>query len=315
MKKTLFVFTLFLFSLYVVHAQQFEGYIEIKTTRIQPKSDKKEGQNIQNDMMKAGIQAIQDEIKKKEEELKSKSKDDEDYKSLEEEIKIMKEQLKSMGGNIEAEKPGEPITELTKFFLKGDKYRVESADQSGMGGSFILNLPKKNMIIIMEKEKKYAEVPFSFFKDMMKQMKSMGLKEPEDKKEEKKESGTIKVTGEKKTILGYACEKWIFTDNEKMSEAWLTLKFTNLFGAFIELGEEFMGGGAKQSKGMDEKLMKAMADKGAFPLAVTEKDKDGKIIEQWEVTKLEKKTLSNDLFDAPKGYEKFDMMQMFQDKK
>ena len=49
---------------------------------------------------------------------------------------------------------------------------------------------------------------------------------------------------------------------------------------------------------------------GFFPILVIEKDDSGEEESRWEVTSVEEKPLSDDLFTPPSDYEKFEMPSM-----
>jgi hypothetical protein len=300
MKKLIFI-CMILFSISYAYSQ-FEGYMEIKMTekksKVKPEDTKMPGMDEALKMMKK-------ELKEREEKFKTMKEGDEGYDDLKTEIEEMKKQIKNLGGTSESESDNTPKTVITKFYFAPTAVRFEQdKENSDMGGVSILRMDTKKIIVVTEKNKSYMELDFDFMKSMMAKMKEMGMK----KEETKKSKSVVKKTGETKNILGYTCEKWLITDDESSSEAWVTHKFSNFFTIFGELGNSFMSGGD------DEGVFKEFSAKNSFPLMAKELSKDGKVLNEWEVIKIEKGKQPTALFQVPEGYQKMDLNQMMQQK-
>ena len=94
---------------------------------------------------------------------------------------------------------------MLDYFVKDKKFRMEGPESQG---AFIFDAASNKMMILMDAQKMYMEIPFDLNKEMSKS------------KEEAK--GDFKATGETKDILGYKCEKFIYTDKDTKNEMWLT---------------------------------------------------------------------------------------------
>jgi hypothetical protein len=296
------IFLIFFISLAFVFSSahaQFVGMVEVKMIDQKPKQA---DDDFKNPMMDSHLKEIKNKIREKEEKLKSLNKDDKEYKSLSNEIEIIKQQLgKLQKTDLNQEKPKEQIS---KFYLDVSQFRIESNDIEKENGNAILKMNRKIIIVIMDKEKKYIEIPFSVMREMAEKMKSMTNKNEIPKPGADK----IKYTKEKKNILGYPCVKIITSDGENTSEAWITLKFSNFFTAFSELGDQMLGSSS------DAAVMKELGSKGAFPMQIIEKSKNGEVISQWEVISIDNTKPDPSLFEPPKDYSKMDLMQMLKGK-
>jgi hypothetical protein len=279
---------------------QFQGLIEIKETTYNAKPTKEKGVS---DMIPAEVKdEIKKQIKEKEAELKKKSKSDEDYADLANEIKTMKEQL-GIFSSVPAEKPK---TDITKMYLSGNNVRTETFNEDKSTGAAIIKVKEKNIIILMDEEKKYMEVDFEALKQMANAFKNM---KPQEQKEEKTPQKKPKITktGKSMTILGYKCDEYIMEDEETNSSAWVCPNFTNFWKIFSEIGKSFE---MDKSKGPNEWFTDVVGESG-FPFKTTEKTKDGKLVSEWEITNLDKSKLDASLFTPPKDYTKMNMNDMF----
>jgi hypothetical protein len=194
--------------------------------------------------------------------------------------------------------------EKIKFYLGINDFRVESGDDGDMGGSFIIRLSKKIIILLSFNDKKYYEIPFGFFREMSAAMKEINIKDSISTGQKSKTD--IKRTNEKRIIEGFDCTKYIITEDNGKTEAWVALKFTNFFKSFTEVGSEILSGGGKNE--FDDEFYKELADKGGFPLLIIEKDKSGKILSESIVSGIEQKRPDDALFKPPKDF-KMDKME------
>jgi len=114
--------------------------------------------------------------------------------------------------------------------------------------------------------------------------------------EEAAGSATVKKTGKTKKVLGYRCEQFLLKDGEVETEIWGTKDLKGLSSSLARaLGEERSGQGAA----WNDELTKL----GIFPLIANTR-LEGKIVESQEVVRIEKRSLSDDLFSLPAGYKK-----------
>ncbi|QQS36816.1 MAG: DUF4412 domain-containing protein [Ignavibacteriales bacterium] len=176
-----------------------------------------------------------------------------------------------------------------KYFIKDNLFRINSA-ADGQNIGVIFNSADKKMLMIMDDQKMYMEMPM----DMMnKYMENNG--------DESNKEIDFKKTGETKKILDYTCEKWIYTGDDNNAEIWMAKNM----GAF----RFFDGGGMgkpKMKSGWEAEIEKS----GYFPMQVITRDKSGNIQSQMEVTSVTKKSLDDSFFKVPAGYQKFSMPNM-----
>lgn len=144
------------------------------------------------------------------------------------------------------------------------------------GGSILFDSHVFKMYLIVHDEKMYMETPM-----MPMSAGSAG--------------GSISKTGETKNILGYNCEKFLFHQDGKKGEAWMT----DELGAFMF----FMNSQQEMPDWQGEVL-----DAGYFPLHVTEYDEDGNVESIFNVKEVTPMKLSLDLFEVPASYKKIDLM-------
>lgn len=165
--------------------------------------------------------------------------------------------------------------QVMDYYAKDKKFLMKMSDK---GGSILFDSKKFKMYMIMDKEKMYMET-------MMMPM-STGAGE-----------GSITKTGETKTILGYDCEKFLFTQNDMKGEAWMT-KELGAFMFFMESQEEMPG------------WQTEVLDAGYFPLHVIQHDTRRNVTGVYEVKEVTPMKLSDDLFELPSSYKKFDLMNL-----
>lgn len=161
------------------------------------------------------------------------------------------------------------------YYAKDKKFKMDIPDK---GGSIIFDSQKFKMYVIMDEEKMYMETT------MMPMSTGTG-------------GGSITKTGETKSILGYDCEKFLFTQKDMKGEAWMT-KELGAFMFFMESQEEMPG------------WQTEVLDAGYFPLHVTQHDTRRNVTGVYDVKEVTPMKLSDDLFELPSSYKKFDLMNL-----
>ena len=165
--------------------------------------------------------------------------------------------------------------QVMEYFAKDKKFKMNMPDK---GGSILFDSQEFKMYVIMDKEKMYMETM------MMPTSTGAG-------------GGSITKTGETKSILGYDCEKFLFTQKDMKGEAWMT-KELGAFMFFMESQEEMPGWQAE------------VLDAGYFPLHVTQHDTRRDVTGVYDVKEVTPMKLSDDLFELPSSYTKFDLMNL-----
>ncbi len=175
------------------------------------------------------------------------------------------------------------------YLIKNDLLRLNSA-AGGYKMGIIFNSTEKKMIMLMDDQKMYMEMPT----DMINQQ--MGTNEDDTDKEV-----DFKPTGETKEILGYTCEKWVYSGDDNNAEVWMAKNIGNF--------KFFDGGGMgkpKRKANWETEIEKS----GYFPMLVINKDKNGTVLNQLEVTSVKKKSVDDSHFKIPADYQKFSMPNM-----
>jgi hypothetical protein len=95
-------------------------------------------------------------------------------------------------------------------------------------------------------------------------------------------------------VLGYPCDHYVLKSGEATTEVWGTKRLAGLaatLAAILGIGEE-----DEESPQVDE-----LTALGVFPLRTVTKI-GGNVIDSQDVTRIEKKSLADDIFSLPSGY-------------
>ncbi len=171
-----------------------------------------------------------------------------------------------------------------KYYGKGNKIKMEMI--SNEMGAVIFDGNKTT--ILVPSQKSYME----FSNEMM---NSFGDMMPGEEEELDASDLPIK-TSETKDILGYTCTKWVYNDGDSKTEIWITDKLGNYI-----IPSTPMTPAPEWAKLFDGKPF--------FPLLIVTID-NGVETDRMEVTKIEKKSLSDSEFSPPADYKKIDIGSM-----
>ncbi len=176
-------------------------------------------------------------------------------------------------------------TALFTFFVKGESVRLHWKDASGRGAAMIIDNSRKKRYLLMDKDKKYMEMPVE-------------ATDSDDiqSKEKKERNMQFSKSGKTETILGYRCEQWIGKDDKGDVEVWGASGFGYFPG--------FQNSRKKAPKSAWEK---EILRRGIFPLRMTEKYATGELKSKWEAARLDKKSLPDSTFRPPKDYAAMNM--------
>ena len=174
---------------------------------------------------------------------------------------------------FEVKEDGE--SQIMDYYAKDKKFLMKMPDK---GGSILFDSKQFKMYVIMDEQKMYMETT------MMPMSTATG-------------GGTITKTGETKSILGYDCEKFLFTQKDMKGEAWMT-KELGAFMFFMESQEEMPG------------WQTEVLDAGYFPLHVKQHDTRRDVTGVYDVKEVTPLKLSDDLFELPSSYKKLDLMNL-----
>ena len=161
------------------------------------------------------------------------------------------------------------------YFVKDKRFRMEMPEK---GGSILFDSRAFKMYVIIDEQKMYMET------SMMPMSTGTG-------------GGSISKTGETKNILGYECEKFLFTQKDMKGEAWMTKEL----GAFMFFMES-----QKEMPSWQSEVL----DAGYFPLHVTQHDNRRNVTSVYDVKEVTPMELSDDLFEVPSSYKKIDLLNL-----
>lgn len=179
-------------------------------------------------------------------------------------------------------------TQVIDYALKEGAMRMEIAAEGGKFSS-IVDLNKREMIMLMPEQKMYMVMPF-------KEAVETVIKESELKQH------NIEKTGRTDTILGYKVEEYISKDKNATTEIWIAEGLGTFMG--LSGGDGPMGGRRRSTAQSWETAFKG---KPGFPLRVISRDGRSKETFKMEATKIEPGKLPASLFVPPSDYQRFQM--------
>ncbi len=189
---------------------------------------------------------------------------------------------------------GKGQTQVLDYSIKSNAVRID-LQAEGQAFASIMDLEKMEMTLLMPEQQMYMVMPI---KDKVEKAMDKAFEN----------DATIEKTGRTETILGYKCDEYLAKDREAVTEIWVA----EGLGSFMGLGSGgnpmggMMGGGKKRGTGWEEKFK----GKPGFPLRVISRDKKNRETFKMEATKIEPGTLPASLFQAPAGWQKFQMPDM-----
>ena len=228
----------------------------------------------------------------------------------------------SQGAYWESKTSGGPIQgdRLSKMYYAPKMFKHVPMNDDGE--SMIVRLDKEVMYTINTKDKTYSEMTFAEIEKLMQRMtsksdeKMAALQEkmknmPEeqrkmmekmmgDKMQSKAKESVIDVTnaGDKKTISGFGCTKYVVTrDGQEQMELWAT-KDVKIFDAMRKDFEEYTKRMAAMNPMAGKGYFEAMRKVEGFPIETHM----GDIVTV--VTKIEKRSIPGSEFEVPAGYTK-----------
>lgn len=165
------------------------------------------------------------------------------------------------------------------YYIKNDKFRVEIKSAEGTS---VMLINKDHSYMLMPQANMYMEFPNAVAEP----------NEQNGEKEDKNELAAAK-TGQKKNILGYECELYVFHEEDSDLEIWAT----------DELGFFMFAASPMEQSQISNKYF----SDGFFPLQILIKDKVGTGTGKVEVLKIEKQSVADNMFEIPAGYSKMTM--------
>ncbi len=171
-----------------------------------------------------------------------------------------------------------------EYLTRGGKVRINVV--SAMGAVSIIGIPtEKKTYLLLDQQSMYMEVNLS---NELARATTGGANVPDVK---------VTRTGKKETIAGYECEHVTVEAQQQTSDVCLAKGLGPFVNAMSAMGGMGRGNRAQPA------WQRSLEGEGGFPLKV--KRQDGVV--QLEVTKIEKRVLTDAPFTIPNNYTKMDM--------
>jgi len=184
-------------------------------------------------------------------------------------------------GVIEFTKTTGPVVTTYKYYVKGDRVRIEEISARGeVQGIMLVDTRDRTVTAVSPERKLFMDVP--------------NMRLPKDV-----ETQTQKTT-EMREIAGYKCEKWVVKSpkEDRQLTYWVAADEFNFFIPLLETLNR-----------KDEQavfFLQVKDAKGVFPMLGIEQKMDGAEVSRLEVGKVTKGAQKPTLFEIPAGYNKFE---------
>ncbi|MGV3636728.1 MAG: DUF4412 domain-containing protein [Flavobacteriales bacterium] len=184
-------------------------------------------------------------------------------------------------GVIEFTKTTGPVVTNYKYFVKGERVRIEEISARGeVQGIMLVDTRDKTVTAISPERKLYMDVP--------------NMRLPKDVET------TVQKTADLKDMAGYKCEKWVVKSpkEDRILTYWVA---ADEFTFFIPLLETL---NRKDEQAVF--FLQIKDNKGVFPMLGIEQKIDGAEVSRLEVKQVTKGVQKQSLFEIPAGFNKFE---------
>jgi hypothetical protein len=184
-------------------------------------------------------------------------------------------------GIIEFTKTTGPVITTYRYYVKGERIRIEEISARGeVQGIMLVDTRDKTVTAISPERKLYMDVP--------------NMRLPKDVEVQ------VQKTADLKDIAGYKCEKWVVKSpkEDRQITYWVA---ADEFSFFLPLLETL---NRKDEQAVF--FLQVKDNKGVFPMLGIEQKMDGAEVSRLEVTKVTKGVQKPALFEIPAGYNKFE---------
>lgn len=184
-------------------------------------------------------------------------------------------------GVVEFTKTTGPVVTNYKYYVKGDRIRIEEIGARGdVQGIMLVDTRDRTVTAVSPERKLYMDVP--------------NMRLP------KEVESQVTKTSEQKQIAGYTCEKWLVKSarEDRQMTYWVAADEFNFFIPLLETLNR-----------KDEQaifFLQIKDSKGVFPMLGLEQKMDGAEVSRLEVTNVVKSAQKTSLFEIPAGYNKFE---------
>lgn len=190
-------------------------------------------------------------------------------------------QAQSFEGIVEFTKTTGPVVTSYKYFVKGERVRIEEIGARGeVQGIMLVDTRDKTVTAISPERKLYMDVP--------------NMRLPKDVEVQ------VQKTTDLKDIAGYKCEKWLVKSpkEDRQITYWVA---ADDFDFFVPLLETL---NRKDEQAVF--FLQVKDNGGVFPMLGIEQKTDGAEVSRLEVSKVTKGAQKPALFEIPAGYNKFE---------
>lgn len=184
-------------------------------------------------------------------------------------------------GVVEFTKTTGPVVTSYKYYVKGDRVRIEEISARGeVQGIMLVDTRDKTVSAISPERKLYMDVP--------------NMRLPKDV------TATVQKTSEMRDMVGYKCEKWVVKSptEDRLITYWVA---ADAFDFFVPLLETL---NRKDEQAVF--FLEIKDNKGVFPMLGVEQKTDGAEVSRLEVTRVTKGVQKPTLFEIPAGFNKFE---------
>lgn len=184
-------------------------------------------------------------------------------------------------GIIEFTKTTGPVVTNYKYFVKGERIRIEEISARGeVQGIMLVDTRDKTVTAISPERKLYMDVP--------------NMRLPKDVET------NVQKTSEMKDMAGYKCEKWVVKSakEDRVLTYWVAADEFNFFVPLLETLNR-----------KDEQavfFLQIKDNNGVFPMLGIEQKNDGAEVSRLEVKQVAKGAQKASLFEIPAGFNKFE---------
>jgi hypothetical protein len=168
-----------------------------------------------------------------------------------------------------------------KYFVKGDKMRIEDFGTDGtLQGIMLVDAGNNKVIGISPERKLWMDMPNN------RQRKEVKL--------------DVQKTNNTKEFAGYKCTEWKVTckDEDRVISYWMA---NDQFTFFIPMLKTL-----NRADKLSLYFLRLNGADGMFPMLGEEKKSDGTLITTLKVSSVKKQALDASIFDIPQGYSKYD---------
>jgi hypothetical protein len=189
--------------------------------------------------------------------------------------------------NVTTDETGASQEFVMTMWIKNDMVKIQTSGIGSQPGSILIYRNDRHVVwILNDVDRTYSEM----HQDESKEQKQPAPATPGENKP------VIRKTGKTKKILGYLCEKIVVKTANDETEIWGTKALGHLASSISKV----FGAASSDDEGAwSDELTKL----GIFPLVASTKV-EGEVVESQTVTRIEARSLPDELFELPADYKR-----------